>query len=308
MAHELPPLKSLRVFDACIRTGNFTRAAAELNVGQPAISHQIQTLERDLGIRLFERRGVQTFPTQEALAYHRVISAAMTDIARATTALRRAAAQPGLTLATYPGIAMFWLMPKLAALRQADPSLRVRVTTAERDRDVQVDEVDCAILFGDGHWPGYESRLLMREAVIPVAAPSVAARIDGRDFAEILEYGPLIHLEDSDRRWFNWRDWRDERAPKAGKIDPGMQVTNHGIAIHQTLIGQGISLGWYGVIDDLIRNRLLVPIDTEPLRSERGYHMVASNEFLNSRFGRSVLEALLVNDNMSDLPKNTAAP
>ncbi|TPE42938.1 LysR family transcriptional regulator, partial [Amaricoccus solimangrovi] len=246
MAHELPPLKSLRVFDACVRAGSFTKAAGELNVGQPAVSHQIQALERDLGVKLFERRGAQTFPTPAALAYHRAVAAAMADIARASTALRRAAAQPGLTLATYPGIAMFWLMPKLAALRAADSSLRVRVTTAERDRDVRIDDVDCAILFGDGHWPGYESRLLVREAVIPVAAPPVAARFAGRGFAEMLAEGPLIHLEDSDRRWFTWRDWRDARAPDARQIDPGVRVTNHGIAIHQTLIGQGISLGWSG--------------------------------------------------------------
>ena len=216
----------------------------------------------------------------------------MAEIARATVAVRKAAAQPGLTLATYPGIAMFWLMPKLSALRVEDPSLQVRVTTAERDRDVQIDDVDCAILFGDGNWPGYASHLLMRESVIPVAAPSIAERMKGRSFREMLEQGPLIHLEDNDRRWFNWRDWRDLRCPEAEQIDPGMQVTNHGIAIHQTLIGQGISLGWAGVIDDLIKNRLLVPLDAEPIRSDRGYYLVTTVGFLESGMGRLVLEAL----------------
>ncbi|MBI1169955.1 LysR family transcriptional regulator [bacterium] len=290
--HDLPPLKALRAFDACIRLGSFTRAAAELNVGQPAISHQIQALERDLGLVLFERRGAQALATDQAVAYHRSIAAAFDDMARATLALRRSARPPGLTLATYPGIAMFWLMPRLDLLRQTAPGLAVRVTTAERDRDMQIDTVDCAILFGDGNWPGFESRLLMREAVVPVAAPAVATRLAGWSRRDLLENGPLIHLEDNDARWFTWRDWHRERAPDAARIAPGVQVTNHGIALHQTLMGQGVSLGWRGVIDDLVENRLLTALDIEPLVSERGYHLVTSAAFLKSDTGRQLQMAL----------------
>src|SRR5262249_43096976 len=147
-----------------------------------------------------------------------------------------------------------------------------RVTTAERDQDMLLEDVDCAILFGDGNWPGYESRLLMREVVVPVAAPPVAARLVGRSRAAILESGPLIHLEDQDQRWFTWPDWRDQRAPETQKIDAGITVTNHGIAIHQTLMGNGIALGWSGVIDEMIESNLLVVLDPEPLSSERGYY------------------------------------
>lgn len=289
---DLPPLKALRAFDACVRLGSFTRAAAELNVGQPAISHQIQMLERDLGLTLFERRGAQALPTDRALAYHHAIGGALAEIARASAGLRRAARPAGLTLATYPGIAMFWLMPRLERLRLARPGPALRVITAERDRDMELDAVDCAILFGEGHWPGRESRLLMREEVVPVAAPALAARLRGWSRAEILRQAPLIHLEDADRRWFGWPDWQAQRAPGAGPVAAGVQVTNHAIAIHQTLMGQGVSLGWRGVIDDLLANGLLAALDDAPLRSERGYHLVAAPGFLDSPAGRALQAAL----------------
>lgn len=283
--HDLPPLKALRAFDACIRLGSFTRAAAELNVGQPAISHQIQTLEQDLGLALFDRRGAQAVPTDLALAYHRSVAAAFADLARATQTLRKAAGPTGLTLVTYPGIAMFWLMPRLARLRRLAPDLPVRVTTAERDRDMQMDAVDCAILFGDGQWPGFDSLALIREAVVPVAAPALAARMAGWSRREVLERGPLIHLDAGDQRWFGWEDWQRARAPEVRRLDAGVQVTNHGIALHQTLMGQGISLGWPGVIDDMIANGLLVALDNVPLTSARGYHLVARPGFLASEIG-----------------------
>lgn len=289
---DLPPLKALRVFEACVRLGSFTKAAKELNVGQPAVSHQIQALEDDIGLRLFDRSAAQTTPTAEALAYHKRISAALDDIAKTTGAMREQARKPGLTLATYPGIAMFWLMPKLSQLKQSEPDLAVRVTTAERDRDIPLDDVDCAILFGDGNWKGRESHLLMREVVVPIASPSLAARFRDQPLAAILETGPLIHLEDRDRRWFTWQDWRDARAPDSARIDGGIEVTNHGIAIHETLMGHGIALGWKGVIDDLLANGLLVALDGEPLVSERGYYLVGTNGFFGSRVGVGLLAAL----------------
>lgn len=289
---NLPPLKSLRVFEACIRLGNFTRAARELNVGQPAISHQIHALECDLGVKLFERHGAQTRPTEEALIYYRSITGALAEMTRASIAIRRSKRLPGLTLATLPGIAMFWLMPRLSIVKKSDPSLVIRVTTAERDQDIPLEDVDCAVLFGNGHWPGYESRLLMREEVVPIAAPALAARLGIRSRADILENGPLIHLEDHDGRWFTWGEWRSRRSPETQTIDSGITVTNHGIAIHQTLIGEGIALGWKGVIDDLLENKLLVALDDEPLSSERGYYLVSTMEFLSSRAGELLLQAL----------------
>jgi LysR family transcriptional regulator, glycine cleavage system transcriptional activator len=289
---DLPPLKSLRVFEACIRLGTFTKAAKELNVGQPAISHQIHALERDLGLKLFERRGAQTLPTAEALTYYRSIAGGLADMAKASAAIRRGKRPAGLALATYPGIAMFWVMPRLSKLKKTDPDLVIRVTTAERDEDMPLDGVDCAVLFGDGNWPGHESHQLMQEIVVPVAAPAIASRLAGSSWATILENGPLIHLEDRDQRWFTWEDWRDQRSPQSQKIDRGITVTNHGIAIHQTLMGHGIALGWRGVIDELIQNNLLVALDPDPLSSRRGYYLVATSEFLRSHIGKLVLETL----------------
>jgi DNA-binding transcriptional LysR family regulator len=289
---DLPPLKALRAFEACVRLGSFTRAAQELNVGQPAVSHQIQALEQDIGTALFERRGTRTVPTSEALAYHRRIAGALSDMAQATAEMRRNARRTELALATYPGLAMFWLMPRLAVLRRTEPQLSVRVTTAERDEDMRIEDADCAILFGDGHWPGFESRLLVKEEVVPVAAPAVAARVGDRPHAILLEHGPLIHLEDRSHRWFTWQDWRDRRAPGVGQIDTGIHVTNHGIAIHQALMGAGVALGWRGVIDDLLTNGLLVALDTEPLNSERGYYLVARHKVMASTVGRSLVQAL----------------
>lgn len=289
---RLPSLKSLRVFEACVRLGSFSKAAKELNVGQPAVSHQIRSLEQDLGKLLFERRGTRAIPNEAALVYYRTIAGAFEDMARASQGIRQSVRPPGLRIGTYPGIAMFWLMPKLARLKKRDPSLTICVTTAERDQDIPFDDIDCSILFGDGRWAGHESRCLIREAVVPIAAPAIAANPQLRMPANLLRQGPLIHLEDQDARWFTWSDWRDQRSPETRTIDPGITVTNHGIAIHQALIGQGAALGWMGVVDELIESGLLVALDPKPITSKRGYYIVARKGFLEGRLGILLLNAL----------------
>ena len=277
--YDLPPLKAVRAFEACYRLGSYTRAAAHLNVHQPAISHQIRLLESDLGVTLFVKRGAGMAPTERAHDYYRTIAAALGDIERASARLRRQGHDAGITLATYPGIASFWVLPRLAALRTHSAGTVVRVTTAELDAHIPLDEVDCAILFGEGGWPGFESHLLMRETVLPVAAPKLAVDLAGQSMRELLEVGPLIHLEDPERRWCTWEDWRARFAPDAADLDRGILVTNHGIAIHQAIQGNGIALGWTGMIGDLIDSGVLTPLHATPLETARGYYFLTSPEF-----------------------------
>jgi DNA-binding transcriptional LysR family regulator len=276
---DLPPLKAVRAFEACYRHGSYTRAAGELNVQQPAISHQIRRLEADLGATLFSKRGAAMAPTSQAHDYYRIVSTALADIARASARLRRQRQDSSITLATYPGVASFWLLPRLAKLRKGSPQTVVRVTTAERDTDIPLGEVDCAILFGEGHWPGFESRLVIRERILPVAAPRLAADLMGSSPRQLLETGPLIHLEDPEARWFTWQDWRDRFAPGAQDLDQSVVVTNHGVAIHQALQGHGVALGWTGMIGDLLETAVLKPTHDAPLESTRGYYLLMSPAF-----------------------------
>ncbi len=305
---QLPPLKAVRAFEACYRLGSFTRAAQELNVGQPAISHQIRLLEADLGTTLFTKHGAQTLPTGAADLYYREVAQSLRDLERASIRLRRSQPDAALTIATYPGIAAFWLLPRLARLKATSPALTARVTTAELDRDIPIEETDCAILFGDAteheRWPGYDAKLLIPEIVVPIAAPCLLQNL-GRNPGppsptKLLEAGPLIHLDDSEHRWFTWSDWQQARAPKAKSIDRHMTVTNHGIAIHQALQGAGIALGWVGIIQDLLTSGTLVVLSDKPLTSRRGYHLVAPRGFFETPKGRLLGELLLPADEPVD--------
>lgn len=292
---NLPPLKAVRAFEACYRFGSFTRAAASLNVQQPAISHQIQLLEADLGVKLFAKQGTKMVPNQDAHDFYRTIAAALGDIERASMRLRRRSQDSSVVIGTYPGLANFWLLPRLAELTKQAPELTVRVTTAELDAQLPLAEVDCAILFGAGTWSGFDSALLIQEEVLPVAAPHVADRMAHLSAEDLLAAAPLIHLEDPERRWFSWDDWRTAFAPEAGQVKKAISVSNHAIAIQQALLGHGIALGWSEMIRDLLTSGVLKALPHPPLTSPRGYFFLAAPDFKGTAAHAAVAHVLGIN-------------
>ena len=289
---NLPPLRAVAAFEACYRLKSFTRAAASLNVGQPAISHQIRLLEADLGTKLFIKHGASISPTANADDLYVAVSSGLSEIARGSERVRRRGLEETLTLATYPGIAAFWLLPRIARLAKGDGSPQIRVTTADRDADIPLDEVECAILFGDGNWPGYESLLLVGEEVVPVASPALAETWLNETPEALLEDGPLIHLEDPENRWHAWSDWKARRAPTAASVNRAFTVTNHGVAIQEALLGTGIALGWSGVTDDLVAREALIPLHQRPIVSDRGYYLVLSDHLTGSARRNWLLDVL----------------
>ena len=98
MKYRLPPLNGLIAFEAAARTGNFARAAEELNLTQSTISHRVRMLERYLGYPLFERlpRGLRL--TESGKAYLPSIRKAFEQIFSSTAGIFGRKDQGSLTV------------------------------------------------------------------------------------------------------------------------------------------------------------------------------------------------------------------
>src|SRR5208282_736257 len=173
MALILPSLNGLRAFEAAARHLSFTRAATELHVTQTAISHQIRRLEEQLGTALFERRTRELRLTREAAAYLPAVQAAFDELRQATARLQRPAREGMLTVSTTASLAAKWLVTRVASFQDAHPGIEVRITTSTNLVDFQRDEVDLAVRYGLGNWPGLRTQWLMAEDIFPVCSPAL---------------------------------------------------------------------------------------------------------------------------------------
>ncbi|RRN59148.1 LysR family transcriptional regulator [Pseudoxanthomonas sp. SGNA-20] len=154
---SLPPLSSLRAFEAAARLGSFSRAAAELNMTPAAVSYQIKQLEARLGVVLFRRfpRRVELTANGDMLAP--AISGAFATM-RAAVAQTVERAQDELSITTLPTVGATWLAPKLGRFKARMPALRVRLDMSVPTADLDALDFDVAIRSGLGTWPGLHVR------------------------------------------------------------------------------------------------------------------------------------------------------
>src|SRR5439155_25050732 len=171
MSAKLPPLSTLRAFEAAARLESFSRAAEEISVTHGAVSHQIRALERALGIALFQRNGRRVSLTAAGRHFADRVGAALRDIAEAAQFIRRGERDNVLTLSTLPSFAARWLLPRIGRFIEQHPEIAVSIHTSLALVDLERDEVDLAIRFGGGHWPGLEAQKFLDDEFFPVASP-----------------------------------------------------------------------------------------------------------------------------------------
>src|SRR6516162_8710469 len=130
MGFKLPPLSSVRVFEAAARHGSFKNAAEELNITASAVSHAVQNLEDWLGVELFRRGGGKLELTEPGAAYAAAVGRAIKAIADATGRLPGRRARGRLALSSAPGFAGRWLVPRFSRFMERDADISVDVQTS----------------------------------------------------------------------------------------------------------------------------------------------------------------------------------
>jgi LysR family glycine cleavage system transcriptional activator len=266
----LPSLNGLRAFEAAARHMSFTRAAAELNVTQTAISHQIRRLEDQLGIPLFVRRNRALALTREAQDYLPAIRSAFDDLRRATDRLRRPENEGVLTVSTTASLAAKWLVTRVAAFQDANQGIEVRITTSANLVDFQREAVDMAVRYGRGIWPGLRADWLMAEDMFPVCGPTLAAALRR---PEDLANQTLLHTTVSREDWQLWLTAAG--LPVSIARQRGLMFDQSFMATQAAMDGLGVALGRRHLVEaDIAAGRLVAPFDMV-LPADAGYYVVA---------------------------------
>ena len=271
MRHRLPSLNGLRAFEAVARNLSFTKAASELAVTQTAVSHQIRRLEEQLGRKLFDRRGRALTLTRAGQDYVPAVRAAFDKLQGATDKLLRADGAGRLTVSTLPSLAAKWLVPRLPAFQEAHPEIDVRIATSVALVDFRRDDVDVAIRYGHGGWPGLRADWLMTEETFPVCAPALR---DGetqlRRPADLARH-TVLHMSVRD----DWHQWLTAAGVDGVDVTRGHTFDNVATMLQAAIDGLGVALGRTPFVEaDLAAGRLVAPFQVT-LPAEAGFYVVA---------------------------------
>ncbi|MGL5907091.1 MAG: transcriptional regulator GcvA, partial [Shewanella sp.] len=203
MSRRLPPLNAVKAFEAAARHLSFTRAAEELFVTQAAVSHQIKALEDFLGLKLFRRKNRSLLLTEEGQSYFLDIKDIFTQLADATDRLLARSAIGSLTVSMSPSFAIQWLVPRLAKFSEKNPDIDVRIKAVDTEASSLTDDVDVAIYYGLGNWPGLRADKLRNEVLIPVCSPMLLNGPKPLSKPSDLKHHTLLH----DMSRHDWQAW-----------------------------------------------------------------------------------------------------
>lgn len=262
MSRRLPPLNSLRAFEAAARHLSFKRAADELHVTPAAISQQIKGLEELLGIRLFRRMPRALLLTDAAQAALPHLSFGFDRLVRGVEEMVATSGAGSITVSVAPSFGGSWLVPRLGRFQDLHPGIDVRVEASDRLTDFDRDDVDIAIRFGRGDYAGLSSVLIFSETAVPVCAPAL---LEGpkplREPADLAHH-TLLHMgrDGVGDTVPNWRMWL--RAAKVEVPDPaaGPRFSHYSMVIPAAVAGQGVALSPRALAEqEIATGRLVEP-------------------------------------------------
>ena len=276
MQTRLPPLNSLRAFEASARHRSFTRAAEELNVTPAAISHQIKGLEEVLGARLFRRAKGTLMLTDEG---QRLLPGVRKGFAAFAEAMENFALyhQTGpLNVALTPSFAAKWLIPRIEHFNARHPEIDIRITTTMDLIDYERDGVDIGVRFGRGGYADLAVELLLASEVTPVCSPHLLESGKPLEKPSDLARFTLLHDESPllDETHPNWAMWL--KAAEVTNVDAshGLRFDNASACINAAIEGVGIALARTALIDSDLAAGRLVKLFELSLPSDFGYYVV----------------------------------
>ncbi|WP_426320030.1 transcriptional regulator GcvA [Pseudoduganella sp. R-43] len=232
---RIPNLSALRAFEAAVRHGNFSRAAAELCLTHGAISHQIRGLELELEVQLFVRHGRRVTPTEEARRYAATVGRCLAELGDGAAQLRPQQGLQRLSVTSIPSFAARWLAPRLGRFIEQHPEIEVVLQLGQQLQDLARDGIDIGIRFGRGKYQGLETVHLSSEILYPVVSP----RYRGGDLPacpQDLAHATLLRSEDA------WTPWFQAAGLSLPEPAGGVMFEDLSMQVRSAVDGDGVAL------------------------------------------------------------------
>lgn len=253
MPDRLPALRALQVFEAAARHLSYSRAAEDLFLTQSAVSHQIKALEAELGTRLFRRAGRAMLLTSDGQRFYTHIRDGLASFSKGVATLRAGSGPQTLNISATPSFAAGWLVPRLSDFyyRHPDVDVNLRATTALADFDR--DDVDLALRYGPGRWPGMHAEKLLSADVFPVCSPRYRGGKLPANPTDLLR-GVLLHVAGAP----SWDEWFKSANVTLEAPLHGPRFSDYVLAVQAAERGQGVLLGREAFVAEKLAERQLV--------------------------------------------------
>lgn len=268
-------LNGLRAIEVVARQGTLARAAAELGTSPGAVSQLVIKAEKQLGRQIFQRlpSGLRLTPFGVELAKH--LETGFTALAKGVASAIENQSQV-LRVSTTLSFAEKWLIRRLPDFRAANPAIRVQIDSGLGLKDLVQSDVDVALRFGHGQWPGTKAEYLTRYFVFPVCSPAMARQLRS---PHDLHGATIIGYENARERWEDWAGV----AGLTGPLSESMLFSEAALCVDAAIAGLGVALSWDLTSEDALRDGRLVRPFKQQLVADFSLWFVTANSRSNDQ-------------------------
>jgi LysR family transcriptional regulator, glycine cleavage system transcriptional activator len=268
---KLPPLPTLRAFEAAARRESFLQAATELGMTAAAVSQHVKSLEDWIGLALFERRPRGVRLTADGRELGAACSEGLGHIARAVERLTIRKSMARASLACMPSVVNHWLGPRLPRFRTEHPEIQVSIVYPLGA--VTPGEAGADLLICHGTRPLGRAERILPAATRPTCAPSYLER-----------HGPIITPDDlldhdllHDATEAAWESWLAARGVE-GPAPSGPLYADFNLLVSSVLSGLGIGLCPTALIADHLAAGTLQVLFDEAADEDKAYWLLSGTD------------------------------
>lgn len=270
-SRAIPPLATLRAFESVGRLGGIRKAAISLGLDHSVVSRHLKQLEDWLGVALFQRQGGRVFLSEVGARYHGRVSAALAELALATSEIQNPEEEQSLLAWCVPGFAAQWMADRLAEFEESMSDLTIEVRPTDSRANLLAHEADVDIRFYLDDWPpdpgerGVQYVELARPPIMIVASPSLAEQLGNDLTVDDLLDAPLLH-EEHDYQWRSWLTLNNIERPLPERM-PGPLLWHAHLAIAAARNSRGLALANPFLVEGDLRAGSLVPLQVAGSRN-----------------------------------------
>jgi len=202
-----PSLRGLRTFCVAARHSSFRKASEELFVTASAVSHQIKSLEDELGQPLFERNSRELVLTTIGTSLYADVSPLIEKLDAAMSSYKSEAVKTSIRISVQPFFASEYFIPRLSEFADLHPEIDIHVGTSDESAEKHPVDADLSIRLFRSPPSDMPSSLLFPLRMLPAGSPGFKKQLKVKNNKIVSEFPIIVH-ESRPKAWKQWaKEW-----------------------------------------------------------------------------------------------------
>jgi LysR family glycine cleavage system transcriptional activator len=265
-------LRGLRTFCVAARHESFRTAGDLLFITSSAVSHQIKSLEQELGVQLFQRSSRDLKLTDVGKELYEEVSPLIDQLNTIAARYKQAGQRSLIRISVQPFFASEYFVPRLSEFTDKNPDIDIQVGTSDEAAEKHPADADVSIRLFKTPPENLVSNLLFPLRLVPAGSPDFKKRLRVRKKAIVSEF-PLIVHETQPKAWQHWAKSSGIEIPKDSKVT---RLDSMIAVVRAAEQGIGAALVPVPLADLWFRQGSIVRLFKEELVASTSYYLVCN--------------------------------